>query len=64
MMYFENGVEDVFPGTCGSAVWAKDNLVVGLFQWYHSASGMAIVPSINVLVDNGYTISPFSTVIP
>ena len=31
MMYFGNGISDVKPGSCGSAIWNKANEVVAFF---------------------------------
>ena len=34
MIYFGNGADDIFSGTCGSAIWTSDKEVATFFQWY------------------------------
>ena len=54
MVYFGNGANDVFPGTCGSAMWTEDNEVASFFRFYASDNAVAYAPTVDLLIDEGY----------
>jgi hypothetical protein len=54
IVYFGNGTNNVFPGTCGSAMWTKDNEVASFFRYYDIESTVAYSPSVDILIDEGY----------
>jgi hypothetical protein len=56
MLYFSNGVDDIYPGTCGSAIWICDNEVAAFFWWYYRKGTIAYAPSMDVLISNGFTL--------
>lgn len=56
MIYFGNGASDILPGTCGSALWTDENKVVALFRWYDQVDAIAYAPSVDVLIEAGYTL--------
>jgi len=56
MLYFGDGADEIFDGTCRSALWTSDNAVAGFFQWYHMKRAIAFAPSVDVLISSSYTL--------
>jgi hypothetical protein len=56
MVYFGNGASDVKFGSCGSAIWNDENQVGAFFRWYDPVSAVAYAPSVDVLIEAGYTL--------
>ena len=56
MLYFGDGADEIFDGTCGSALWTSDNEVAAFFHWYHTKGAIAFGPSVDVLISSGYTL--------
>ena len=54
MVYFGNGANDVFPGTCGNAMWTEDNEVASFFRFYVNDNAVAYAPTVDILIDKGY----------
>ena len=51
MVYFGNGANDVFMGTCGSVMWIEDNKVASFFYYYDIESAIAYSPSVDLLIE-------------
>ena len=60
MMNFGNGPNNIYPGTCGSALWTMNNEAAALFRWYAEKVAIAYAPAMNILINSGYKIEAIS----
>jgi hypothetical protein len=60
MVYFGNGADDIFPGTCGSALWTEDKEVAAIFRWYYPKDAIAYVLAVDILITSGFKLEATS----
>jgi hypothetical protein len=60
IVYFGNGVDDIFPSTCGSALWTEDKEVAAIFRWYYLKDAIAYVPAVDILITSGFKLEAIS----